>query len=570
MSITKLSTEIFLRITGFLSKKDIDSVNLSCKDLNGYLEETTWKKIALNDISLRVNEFPPTVYQALLYQYGYLTKELYLKTKGPDDNWSIQSLQYIFPNLQCLRLYGSCLPTCDNSTKLECTNWKYLVEFDCSVSSSCKNDPYTYEDLVKIFPFVHRIEKLRIYRTRNRVFHEHTLDFMQTIHDNFKRLKTLQTDLKLVPFETDDLQRITKVDPSDELTCFVLQANFLKMQWLGYFTRKYPNIRILEFKDVFYKAMKPENVPSQLVLEPIKFQGIEHPFSHLEQITISSAAISLKFTVTLWKSIERLDIPLKHIYHPALVDLQIENSILPIHLDVVLNFCPSLKKLRLVDSDISIGAETLEKPTMHGLQIVEIKGFFVSKSVFEYVSYNCRSLDYMNMKCPFLHRPISERSRIINIDMSFSNLKALYVCVKRLIPPNENHDGSKESDEDAHGDSNVPLTLAPHEKVQNNKSRTFIYATMSHQDKILKLDTSYLTQEEIEEFEYHLHSYTINDGLSHKGMDKLIDRVFIDRNTTYPLRYIHIRCRNIADFFLEDIDGLIGFGSSWDKLYKSI
>ncbi|KAL0084174.1 hypothetical protein F4703DRAFT_1859562 [Phycomyces blakesleeanus] len=483
MSITKLSTEIFLRITGFLSKKDIDSVNLSCKDLNGYLEETTWKKIALNNISLRVNEFPPTVYQALLYQYGYLTKELYLKTKGPDDNWSIQSLQYIFPNLQCLRLYGSCLPTCDNSTKLECTNWKYLVEFDCSVSSSCKNDPYT----------------------RNRVFHEHTLDFMETIHDNFKRLKTLQMDLKLVPFETDDLQRITKVDPSDELTCFVLQANFLKMQWLGYFTGKYPNIRILEFKDVFYKAMKPENVPSQLVLEPIKFQGIEHPFSHLEQITISSAAISLKFTATLWKSIERLDIPLKHISydesgiknphsqisfrqldslglvepnlemclnscpkfletfaykglrlmfirhtrphvkfnsHPALVDLQIENSILPIHLDVVLNFCPSLKKLRLVDSDISIGAETLEKPTMHGLQIVEIKGFFVSKSVFEYVSYNCRSLDYMNMKCPFLHRPISERSRIINIDMSFSNLKALYVCVKRLIPPNENHDGS--------------------------------------------------------------------------------------------------------------------------------
>ncbi|KAL0084173.1 hypothetical protein J3Q64DRAFT_1833433 [Phycomyces blakesleeanus] len=662
MSITTLPNEIFLRITRNLSKKDVDSVNLTCKALNGYLKTATWKTIRINDVSIIFNALPTTAYQTLLYQYGHLTKELRLETFDPDENWTLDSLQQTFPNLRYLRIYGNYLPTCGTSTKVNHTKWQYLIELDCNVfvrpskmsiiEMINKKDLQIFNELENMFCFVNRVEKLHLYNINNQVYSVHPLDIVETVHKYFKQLKTFGTDITPIPFEGQYWVRATGSLPEEQLTWLTLRPCDMKIRWLAYFARKYPNLRTLELERVshdytnFYHIQGRHQHP---VLETVEFDGIQHPFSCLQRIKISSTALSYQFCAAFWKTLKKLDIPLKHVsyddsdichydsraaytffysldlvesnlevclnscpkfmetftykglrnigirqagphvrfeIHPVLVNLHIEDSILPIHLDVVLNRCSALRKIRLVHTNISIRSETSGGPMMHGLEIAELRSSIMTASVLEYMSYNCRNLNYLNIKYSTVHGTISRTTGIMDIDMTYTSFKTLYIRCLVLKPSeeNENNFGSRDEaklvaisqEEPDHNtnDSISGVLLDPpfqHQGKNDKNKKIWIYTKGILPRGQYKEDTRRLNKEEAEQAEDYFQNYATNEALSEERRNAIFDKLFIEMNhINVPFQYTYIRCKKLVSYTLGTRWKERESDSFWDDLYESL
>ncbi|KAI9027460.1 hypothetical protein CLU79DRAFT_739298 [Phycomyces nitens] len=165
-----------------------------------------------------------------------------------------------------------------------------------------------------------------------------------------------------------------------------------------------------------------------------------------------------------------LDIHTNPIYpntYPCLVDLHLSLLNKEIELDLILDHCPVLRWLYLSAHPIIQSTGSMGNPATHGLERIKIEDAKVDWSIFNYLSFRCRSLSHMSLFDVTVCGLISQDTGNLCLDMShtkFEDLKLLNVDFYSLE--------DVYTDEFAH--INQIISFISFEQTESAKTKSFI------------------------------------------------------------------------------------------------
>ncbi|KAL0073768.1 hypothetical protein J3Q64DRAFT_1780235 [Phycomyces blakesleeanus] len=121
-------------------------------------------------------------------------------------------------------------------------------------------------------------------------------------------------------------------------------------------------------------------------------------------------------------------------HYPCLVDMYIDVRRSSVALDVLLDHCVSLKRLKVDSGLLSVGPDsfasaptsTLTASNIHSLRMLIIGKLSISASILEYISFRCRRLEHMCLSKSTVSGDISENTGSLVIDILFNFHQVLF------------------------------------------------------------------------------------------------------------------------------------------------
>ncbi|KAL0084433.1 hypothetical protein J3Q64DRAFT_1747668 [Phycomyces blakesleeanus] len=590
MLVSELPFEILLRVAEHLSKSDKTSCASVCKRWTPPFQESLWKNIkakSLKDIDRfynlskhSTNKFPYT-----------LNRSLIIGGKSTFTDWLKCCIFQTFPNLMHLDILSMRMENKDVHESEYCGPIKSLVSLHLKFSTMGK--PMVTPKIIRFIAQFPSLEKLNIHSYGPYYSMPLTTSDINTIHQNSPQLKSIKGYISLDNIDQDSVKTIPNTMPVPLVKALdllitsqsCLWSHYL---WLCYFRYKYPKLRSLKLNIVCkeggfsFKEYNKRNgsfsssaTPVFLLLETVQFhindkRKIPNAFlwDIIQQSSTSIKRLKYKTFSNTRKTapieeaepfnINNIIIP-NFSRYPLLVDLDIEYSNISIALDDLLDNCRALRHLYLSKVQLCTSRHAHNNPIQHALQTCDLEDIIIKTSVFNYISFRCRSLDLIKLTRLKICGSISKETGGMDIDMSYTRIKMLIIDrIKFYSSSNNINDSTKVN---LFLLSHLPETSQPNEniKMKNVESpmsfiRWFHSIKNDEQSHNFKQDSRELSDQDGQEVldYYHKHSYTkVSNGQEQK---KYFERSLKDYWEKDLCRgYAEFRCGYIAKYVIPQL-----------------
>ncbi|KAL0073744.1 hypothetical protein J3Q64DRAFT_1745029 [Phycomyces blakesleeanus] len=479
MSISKIPPEILTSIAIHVPDESLPQCSLVCKQWREVFFKKLWEKVEAHDKKSTAAVFDISSENRYLI-YGQYVKTIYIYGDYHVSSKDVLFLQQLFPNISYVWLTLLCTEMTDTDT--DWSTWKALKTFvmdfrHCIDSILIKLCPAILSQLPNVTDLVLFFEDSYISKIG---------DF-EAIHDYMPSLRVFTHNTDQARLTDEDMERIAKTAPANSLLSFTLRVKIQDLRWLYYFALKYPNVREMDLQ--FY-GQKDYLKDSDLAVASSKISMLSHVFPSLEKIAFFTRQFNPLFRFAFRKifhqktvfikefkyeffgvtpddrifetmkevmsicseTIEYIqfaktgnymedftphDISKSFIYCPRLTTLSLQDCNASIQVDMIADYCPSLKELYLFSGRIYIGPETVKSARPHGLRILMLYSVYTDPDTLKYISVRCESLSHMILDRLRVFGSISADTGNLLIDMSSARLTELRFSRLRFIAPGE-------------------------------------------------------------------------------------------------------------------------------------
>ncbi|KAI9006280.1 hypothetical protein CLU79DRAFT_780377 [Phycomyces nitens] len=465
-----LPFEIIVSIVGFLGYKD----KINCMDAistwGTALEESLWNNINIYsqrslDKICNINSTKHSAYK----RNGCHVKTLTLNGDVCIDDRQLLAIQRLLPNLECLYSANSCISEEEFGKQSNWRLWRSLTQLHIDLTDWEDVDPI--REFMGIFPFLSHLKILKLDQDYGDIYPSLSLEEIDKIHDYMPRLEIIKLDIQPPVLTADDLVRITQVTPAPNLRTARFNVRNSVYGWLCYFAFKYPNLQTLE--ELTFKNNEPNELwqPSELILK-------SHPavFQYLNTVKINAQANTGQLEPAIWRFFRLFKIPIKYIdyfaysyvnipvtvqdaiknsfnyfantletlyikechgcgnnwiitkdmnLYPCLVDIYIDAHRSSVAVNVLLDKCPSLQRLKIESGLMFIGPDESVTSKTHPLRMLIIGRLSISADILNYISFRCKFLEHMCLNKSMLSGNISKDTGSLVIDMSHTHFRTL-------------------------------------------------------------------------------------------------------------------------------------------------
>ncbi|OAD66478.1 hypothetical protein PHYBLDRAFT_70937 [Phycomyces blakesleeanus NRRL 1555(-)] len=474
-----LPFEIIATIVKFLFYKD----KINCIDAfsswRTALEESLWNNINIScqnslDGICNIESAKHSVYK----RNGRHVRALTLNGNICIADDQLLLIQQLLPNLDRLYCSNSSISEDGFGTQADWRLWESLTQLHVDLSDWEDIDPI--REFMRVFPFLPNLKILNLDQDCGVISPSITLEDIDKIHDYMPHLESIRLEVQPPVLTADDLVRIIDVTPAPSVRSVHFNVRNSTYGWLCYFAFKYPSLQVLE-ELTFEHNDTSDELASQSKLMLRMDSAV---LKRLNTVKINVEENSRQLEPIIWKLFRFFDIPVRYIdyfaysyintavtirdvikesfnsysktletlyikectsysrnwiitesmdHYPCLVDMYIDVRRSSVALDVLLDHCVSLKRLKVDSGLLSVGPDsfasaptsTLTASNIHSLRMLIIGKLSISASILEYISFRCRRLEHMCLSKSTVSGDISENTGSLVIDMSYTHLQTL-------------------------------------------------------------------------------------------------------------------------------------------------
>ncbi|KAI9023762.1 hypothetical protein CLU79DRAFT_748067 [Phycomyces nitens] len=468
--ISEIPFEILFNIASFLTTKDKLECTTVCSGWNEAFSESLWNTISINDHKNLIRMCKETEQENNVFkENGYRVRELSLSRWLSVKGYQLEILQNHFQRIQSLHVPHGSIRITEPIIPANWRLWSSLSRLKICVSGlGLQNTPNGFLEIISELP---NLEYLEYIWSGWGESHVYTLQDIEAFHSFLPRLKYLSLNIVLANLDPGSVECFDAVKPAENLKVLKTRINNMDLRWLAYFARKYPNIHTLEWTD--HTDLPASDLVQEEALQ--MFTGLQYAFPHLKKVVVYNLSPTNLTHMGFWDLFGRFDVPLKKLEYnlgicfetaavmeqtlsaclkscsktletlyigenvgfsepinipicigicPTLVSLDLSVFPSPIAINILLNNCTMLRKLKLKTSRVFIDSN-MEDIREHGLQLLHITKASASPSLFKYISECCRQLRYMRLVDTSVVGPLSPAGGNISIDMTHTHFKLL-------------------------------------------------------------------------------------------------------------------------------------------------
>ncbi|KAI9014510.1 hypothetical protein CLU79DRAFT_838363 [Phycomyces nitens] len=471
MLASELPFEIISHIASFLSFKRKYICTFVCKSWQAPLQESLWSELRIfNRKKMKAICSKDTAEYQSYHRNGHHVKTLFLEGELGASDEELYTFQQHFQNLNSLTIEQNGLSNDNFAVTANWHLWGKLTELTIHLSkwvSGSSEKPF-----LDIFACLPCLTKLRLSQGWVNGSMYFTWNDFETIHGYLPRLETLSVNMILASLSSNDLDLIQDIEPATRLIVFGPEAVYHDYRWLYYFARKYPNVQTLG-KMSFGNDRLVEDCPSSL---GPWFDSISCLFPYLKTITSVIGGHEGQPNLLFWNVLCPFNVPIKRLEYdvhvslitpdtfesivgeavnpfaktvesvcirtynyirglwiltatldhcPNLVELNLRIRCVIIQVDVLLNQCPALKRLKLSGGSLVISPEASKTTTLHGLRMMELTFIKTNSKTLNNISFRCRRLNYMQLTNTAITGSISPTTGNLCVDMSYTRFRVL-------------------------------------------------------------------------------------------------------------------------------------------------
>ncbi|KAL0081241.1 hypothetical protein J3Q64DRAFT_1823802 [Phycomyces blakesleeanus] len=275
----------------------------------------------------------------------------------------------------------------------------------------------------------------------------------ESLHCYFPRLQYIKIQAKFKPISEKEIEKIRNVEPAHNVTKIDFNSPHISSLWIFYSAHKYPNIVTCYLSSYG----KPYNVNPPSYYDQQKYQSqlqlllsAKQFFPCLQKIHMEINQVNIIFDIVepemndlnTWIKYFSESVEILHINYGSIV-----NNFIPpdrrflvhcnkltelsikigsyICIEKILDHCPVLQLLYIKDSCISYPEYPQSIHLPHPLRKLVIINTYLLTPVFNYISFRCGQLKYMELREVRYHIPENNETGQVLLDMSFSQLKVL-------------------------------------------------------------------------------------------------------------------------------------------------
>ncbi|KAL0074046.1 hypothetical protein F4703DRAFT_1893737 [Phycomyces blakesleeanus] len=471
MGLPEIPFEILFNIAYFLTAKDKLSCMTVCSVWKEPFCESLWKTIHINDqrslipICNSVDEEKST-----FKENGDRVRSLFLSRWLSTKAEQLQALQKHFQKIQLLHAPHGSIRATDHVKLTDWRLWNSLIHLEICVSGLSLQDEV--QGLLDILSGLPNLERLEYIWTAWGTSDFYRLQDIEALHKYLPRLKYLSLSISLANLDPDELDKIELVEPAENLRVLKTRINNMDLRWLAYFARKYTKIHTLEWTD------RTDLPASELFQEEAfeMFTKLHSAFKQLNKVVVNGVSQTNSTHIAFWNLFGRFGVPLKSLEYnlgtcfenseflektitaclqscsstletllingstgisnptnipvsigvcPNLVSLDINVFPSSIAINIILDNCIALRKLKLEAKRVFIDSNIQSDIQKHDLQLIHIIKSRANSALFKYISERCRRLRYMRLVDVAVVGPLSQDTGTIFIDMSYTCLALL-------------------------------------------------------------------------------------------------------------------------------------------------
>ncbi|OAD72497.1 hypothetical protein PHYBLDRAFT_169625 [Phycomyces blakesleeanus NRRL 1555(-)] len=500
MQASDFPFEIISKIANLLLKDDKISCILTCKAWRYPFQESLWENIEVNSMDTlekicAIVESPTGDF----IEHDLITQSLRVTGKTTLGDWNQTRFFKNFPNLKHLDIG----PLTYSESQIE--NTEYGPQWNSVNSLKLQIDQNPGEITTGfVCKVLQKIPNLKSIDISPDIFTSSVtfgLEQYNTLHTVLPRLTHIKAQLYLNRMRRNEIPLIPLTLPALCVTSLSLDLRHWDHLWLYYFCYKYPNIQNLIWRSVYRFGNSARRAYNEARIELLR--SIKKVFPYLEtvdfyteeptewshsifwnllclsDVPIKKIKYKIKssdsdaayfgmtiqrFTQSFSTTLEKISIAgniyfdienfvkLEFIYCPHLVSVEISDCGVSIALDNLLNNWPVLRRLKFSNVHLYIDPEAQKEETQHGLHFLVLDNIVASISVFKYMSFRCRILQYMNLSQSQIFGPISNETGSLCIDMTDTKFELLQL----------DHVKFYSSEEDMNNNISINLTLISH------------------------------------------------------------------------------------------------------------
>ncbi|KAL0095259.1 hypothetical protein F4703DRAFT_1823389 [Phycomyces blakesleeanus] len=464
MLASELPFEILSHIASFIAPDKNFDYTVVCRAWKIPFQESMWSRMNIyTRKKLEDACNTPASNQSYYKIHGHLVRELTLSKRLQTSDRQLRILQDLFPSLRSLYIYEESVDNIEFGVMADWSIWRSLTHLKiCVEGFEIEVNVKKFLELLSFLPCLKRLEYVKALCGLSSLF---KIDDFETLHRHLPQLTYLSTAMDLDNISPNDIQTITNSNPASALTTAEIRVDHMDIRWLWYFAQKYPNIRTLEWKIIntgFDTSVSPDEVISL-------FPSLTFAFPHLNKVVMKGESEKVSMHLAFWDLVYQFRAPIKHLVYylagrrniPELLEQIIKKCmktllllcwaemcdplIIPnalgicthlqslnlevrrssIALDVILDNCSLLKKLKLTSQRVSIQPDASNSPKLHGLRFLELRMATIKSTLFQYISSRCRSLNYMRLASINIFGPLLPKTGSLNLDMP-------HTCFERL------------------------------------------------------------------------------------------------------------------------------------------
>ncbi|OAD72474.1 hypothetical protein PHYBLDRAFT_78086 [Phycomyces blakesleeanus NRRL 1555(-)] len=372
MPESDLPFEILSHIAIYVLNDDKPACMMTCKRWKIPFQESVWKTIEIDSFE-KLEEICTIANNSTSRLPPYdLTTEI-IRIHRPCNIRELQKTQAFrtFQNLKHLDIGAISYELADFGFTRYVPDSTSLVSLKLKIKAidGIISTPIT----IGILGHMPNLQKIDIYPELSIYKIQFKLHQFNHLHTLLPKLTAIKLSLSFHWIHPKAVPSIPQTDPAPSVTTLDLEIIDWDHIWLYYFSFKYPNLRNLLSFDI-------KNI-------------VTPKLSHC----------------------------------PRLVDLEIKCCGVSIALDNVLDNCTALRRLSFCNGLLYINPETNERPIQHGLRTLELDTVTTKSFVFNYISSRCRDLEYMALIQTQIYESVSEKTKGLHINMSYTNFKKLYL-----------------------------------------------------------------------------------------------------------------------------------------------
>ncbi|KAL0077831.1 hypothetical protein F4703DRAFT_1881476 [Phycomyces blakesleeanus] len=412
MLASEFPFEILSQIADFLFNKDKASCALTCKRWKTPFQETLWKSIDVSSTK-ELEEICATVNNSMINhrQFYHLVQALRFTGYCTID-WLQSDTFRTFPNLKHLDIqyvyskyssmnFPSSYPPLDS-----------LVSIKLQIHAVVQEIPT--KDLLDLLKTMPRLRKLDVCVYSSVYSFRITPSNLNTLHEYLPHLTSITLRLALADISQDSVQTDLNITPILSVTTLDLDILDWDHLWLYYLSYKYPNVHTLRWKTSC--ASSGWIVKGYKELKGSPLRSIKAAFPHLDTFDFYTEDRTAWSHAILWELLCPSKAPIKKLKYTIK-----KCSCSAIYMDN----CISLRRLCFHNGRLFIGPEIHGELIKHGLQSLKLDSVVASGPVFDYLSFRCRSLEFMDLARAQICGSVSDKTKRLYIDMSYTSFKVL-------------------------------------------------------------------------------------------------------------------------------------------------
>ncbi|KAI9015744.1 hypothetical protein CLU79DRAFT_765613 [Phycomyces nitens] len=632
--------EILATIAHLISQEDKLNCSTVCKSWRRPFQDSLWTNVEINSMNIDMIYESSAYHQNLFKTNGHRVKSMVLGGWTRLTSKQLLALQHYFPHIKSLSIQDKSLSRNDFGRVTDWCHWGgSLTRLEIILPRLEQKNLETYFlDVLGSLPCLEYLDMSEGVCVGRYLY---TWRDFEAMHRKLPRLEYLRMKVSLAPILANDVLEIQDTKSAPSLAAVHLFGETMDPQWLYYCALKYPNIHTFEWK-IFYgydtaHERMTDTMYAAMGLAMKMIPSLPSFFPHLKKAIIEEISDEGRLHTMFWKKLRQSGASLAQLeYHvrgeviapyqiqtilrecsqtcsdtlktlqlqfytsdaylcmapislgtfPCLVNLSINLLYNHFELNVLLDNCVNLQKLKLQNGTSSINHAAPKHPQPHGLQVFELVSVRVNLAIFSHLSSRCQQLRHLELATLRISQNICLKTGNLLLDMPFTHLETLRLHNLLLYSQKCEYtpfDGTDDTDgyhqiqlfviEQTHTSPPVPEELvefhailptspptSPHPQPPIAKDTTWFHRCLGSTDNVSSQEVRILEKDEVEtaceyfgSFQAKSQDCCFGHSDIERDEDGLVTREYWKKDLSEG--YITLRCKSIDQY---DIQGLFG------------